>query len=118
MPTSNVICLIRDKVELIKDTEEPVKKIPDIETNNISGPSFNNSDGENSIAESESGSVENNEFEGSSVTDNEEHGVLDPHCVAENPTKISFHDITSAAFMIKSGIEYTPCTVSISILCN
>ncbi|XP_055678510.1 L-threonine ammonia-lyase [Lutzomyia longipalpis] len=35
--------------------------------------------------------------------------VADPHCVAENPVKISFQDITSAAFLIKSGIQCTPC---------
>lgn len=38
--------------------------------------------------------------------------VIDPHCLAEKPIKIKFQDITSAAFMIKSGIEYTPCTVN------
>lgn len=37
--------------------------------------------------------------------------VTDPYCLAEKPIKVKFQDITSAAFMIKSGIEYTPCTV-------
>lgn len=38
--------------------------------------------------------------------------LIDPFCVAEKPHVISFQDITSAAFLIKSGIEMTPCTVS------
>lgn len=37
--------------------------------------------------------------------------VTDPHCVAEKPVRITFQDITSASYLIKSGIEYTPCTV-------
>lgn len=37
--------------------------------------------------------------------------IMDPNCVAEKPYRITFQDITSAAFMIKSGIECTPCTV-------
>lgn len=35
--------------------------------------------------------------------------LLDPFCDPKNPQKISFHDITSAAFLIKGGIEKTPC---------
>ncbi|XP_059615789.1 L-threonine dehydratase catabolic TdcB-like [Phlebotomus argentipes] len=35
--------------------------------------------------------------------------VEDPYCVADNPVKISFQDITSAAFLIKSGVQNTPC---------
>lgn len=38
--------------------------------------------------------------------------ILDPHCDPNNPQKISFHDITSAAFLIKDGVERTPCPVS------
>lgn len=37
--------------------------------------------------------------------------VSDPCCSAENPVKISFQDITSASYLIKTGIEYTSCTV-------
>lgn len=37
--------------------------------------------------------------------------VSDPHCLADNPIKVNFQDITSASFMIRSGVEYTPCTV-------
>lgn len=36
----------------------------------------------------------------------------DPLCVAENPHKITFQDVTTAAFIIKGGVEYTPCPVS------
>lgn len=37
--------------------------------------------------------------------------ILDPYCVEENPQKITFEDITSAAFKIKCGIVNTPCVV-------
>lgn len=36
----------------------------------------------------------------------------DPFCNADNPQIITFQDVTSAAFKIKSGIEHTPCPVS------
>lgn len=39
----------------------------------------------------------------------ESEEMLDPFCDPKNPQKISFHDITSAAFLIKGGIEKTPC---------
>lgn len=35
--------------------------------------------------------------------------VEDPFCNAEKPQKITFQDVTSAAFMIKGGVEVTPC---------
>lgn len=38
--------------------------------------------------------------------------ILDPFCDPKQPQKISFHDITSAAFLIKDGVERTPCPVS------
>lgn len=38
--------------------------------------------------------------------------IVDPHCVAENPVRVTFQDITSASYLIKSGIEYTPCSVN------
>lgn len=41
--------------------------------------------------------------------------IVDPHCTAANPYKVTFQDITSAAFLIKSGIEYTSCTVKFAI---
>ncbi|XP_055608096.1 L-threonine dehydratase catabolic TdcB-like isoform X2 [Uranotaenia lowii] len=37
---------------------------------------------------------------------------LDPFCNADNPQIITFQDVTSAAFKIKKGIEYTPCPKS------
>lgn len=51
--------------------------------------------------------------------DNQEDGnqddgevqIIDPNCVAEKPYRITFQDITSASYLIKSGIECTPCTV-------
>lgn len=38
--------------------------------------------------------------------------IVDPHCVAEKPIRVTFQDITSASYLIKSGIEYTPCSVN------
>lgn len=35
----------------------------------------------------------------------------DPMCDADNPTKLQFEDVTSAAFKIKGGILSTPCMV-------
>ncbi|EDV92939.1 L-threonine ammonia-lyase [Drosophila grimshawi] len=38
--------------------------------------------------------------------------ILDPFCDPNNPQCISFHDVTSAAFLIKGGVERTPCPKS------
>lgn len=38
--------------------------------------------------------------------------IEDPFCNANNPLKITFQDVTSAAFMIKNGVELTPCPVN------
>ncbi|XP_017142318.1 L-threonine ammonia-lyase [Drosophila miranda] len=40
--------------------------------------------------------------------------ILDPFCDPANPRKISFHDVTSAAFLIRGGVERTPCPKSTS----
>ncbi|XP_067617595.1 L-threonine ammonia-lyase [Eurosta solidaginis] len=45
---------------------------------------------------------------------NTSDNVLDPFCDPANPQKISFHDVTSAAFLIKGGVERTPCPRSTS----
>lgn len=37
---------------------------------------------------------------------------FDPMCDKENPQKISFEDVSAAAFRIQSGITNTPCVVS------
>lgn len=39
--------------------------------------------------------------------------IEDPFCNAKNPLKITFQDVTSAAFMIKNGVELTPCPVNL-----
>lgn len=44
-------------------------------------------------------------------TAEQEQEFLDPFCNADNPQIITFQDVTSAAFKIKKGIEYTPCPV-------
>lgn len=54
-----------------------------------------------------------NEHPDSLDMDDNNPEIADPYCVADKPYKVSFHDITSAWFLIKSGIEYTPCTVII-----
>ena len=37
--------------------------------------------------------------------------IIDPFCDPKNPRRITFDDVTSAAFLIKSGVERTPCPV-------
>jgi hypothetical protein len=37
--------------------------------------------------------------------------VADPFCDEKNPKVISFQDVCQAAFMIKGGIDVTPCRV-------
>lgn len=54
--------------------------------------------------------VEDGEFE-SKLCDDECSEIVDPHCTATNPYKVTFQDITAAAFLIKGGIACTPCTV-------
>lgn len=39
---------------------------------------------------------------------------VDPFCDPNKPQRISFHDVTSAAFLIKGGVERTPCPVSVA----
>ncbi|CAK9813422.1 L-threonine ammonia-lyase [Anthophora quadrimaculata] len=51
----------------------------------------------------------NNNDHNSFHNDNE---LIDPFCVEENPHKITFEDISSAAFKIKGGIINTPCVKS------
>lgn len=53
------------------------------------------------------------EMQGSNIRDVTNYSdIVDPNCVAENPVQINFQDITSASYVIKSGIEYTPCSVN------
>lgn len=56
-----------------------------------------------------SGSI-SDDFE--STCHNEEEELTDPFCTEDNPHKITFEDITSAAFKIKCGIQNTPCVKS------
>lgn len=41
----------------------------------------------------------------------EQEVPVDEYCDPRNPQRISFHDVTSAAFLIKDDIERTPCPV-------
>lgn len=38
--------------------------------------------------------------------------VVDPFCDEKNPRIITFQDVCQAAFMIRGGVEVTPCSVS------
>jgi len=49
----------------------------------------------------------NTSVESLHITEGEE--ISDPFCNPDHPVKINFHDVTSAAFKIKGGVEYTPC---------
>lgn len=35
----------------------------------------------------------------------------DPLCSPNNVQQVSFQDVTTASFLIKGGVEYTPCPV-------
>lgn len=43
--------------------------------------------------------------------------VEDPFCLESSPLKLTFEDITSAAYKIKDGVIKTACTVSILFCC-
>lgn len=45
--------------------------------------------------------------------DNKLREVEDPLCSPNNVQKISFQDVTTASFLIKGGVEYTPCPVQL-----
>lgn len=47
--------------------------------------------------------------------DNKLRELEDPLCSPNNVQKITFQHVTTAAFLIKGGIEYTPCPVTIRI---
>ncbi|CAL7951034.1 unnamed protein product [Xylocopa violacea] len=51
-----------------------------------------------------------NDFDTSTFDKDEE--LVDPFCVEESPQKITFEDVTSAAFKIKCGVINTPCVKS------
>ena len=35
--------------------------------------------------------------------------MIDSFCVPEKPVKVTFNDVSAAAYRIKSGVEFTPC---------
>lgn len=41
-----------------------------------------------------------------------ESDLKDPQCDPENPIKVTFNDVSAAAYRIKAGIEMTPCNRS------
>ncbi|XP_055332151.1 L-threonine ammonia-lyase-like [Paramacrobiotus metropolitanus] len=38
--------------------------------------------------------------------------LFDPWCDPENPIQVTFEDVSAAAYMLKGGIQLTPCTLS------
>lgn len=42
--------------------------------------------------------------------------VEDPLCNPEQPVSVTFEEITSAAYKIRSGIVYTQCNVRIKVI--
>lgn len=36
---------------------------------------------------------------------------IDKYCDPNNPIKVTFNDVSSAAYRIKGGLDVTPCTV-------
>ncbi|XP_058821522.1 L-threonine ammonia-lyase-like [Topomyia yanbarensis] len=72
-------------------------------TNTLSNAKI--ADEQEKLHEKEQNGVKNN-FDGL------QEEFTDPFCNADNPQIISFQDVTSAAFKIKKGIEFTPCSKS------
>lgn len=54
--------------------------------------------------------VEDGEYE-PKMCDEKCREIVDPHCTATNPYRVTFQDVTAAAFLIKGGIACTPCSV-------
>lgn len=48
----------------------------------------------------------------------EEVDIEDPNCLETNPLKLTFEDITSAAYKIKDGVLKTACVVSTYLFFN
>lgn len=46
------------------------------------------------------------------IDDSVAETVADPFCDEKNPRIISFQDVCQAAFMIKGGVDFTPCRVN------
>ncbi len=38
--------------------------------------------------------------------------LVDQYCIPESPVKVTFNDVSAAAYRIRAGIELTPCTHS------
>lgn len=49
-----------------------------------------------------------------SLTDAVSETVEDPYCDERNPRIITFQDVCQAAFMIKGGVDLTPCKVAVN----
>lgn len=47
----------------------------------------------------------------------DEANLEDPLCTARTARKITFQDVTTASFLIKGGVECTPCTVWMGEMC-
>lgn len=50
-------------------------------------------------------------FEEKNVDASVAETVADPFCDEKNPRIITFQDVCQAAFMIKGGVDVTPCRV-------
>lgn len=51
------------------------------------------------------------EAKSETVNDSVAETVADPFCDESNPRVISFQDVCQAAFVIKGGVDVTPCKV-------
>lgn len=49
-----------------------------------------------------------------SLADSVAETVEDPFCDEKNPRIITFQDVCQAAFMIKGGVDLTPCKVAVN----
>lgn len=101
MPSSNAVCVGKQSVDIFNELRMPGDWMSAMSSDSGS------SEHQEKLSDSSSERGEDNSIEA-------DGHIADPNCVAENPYRVTFQDITSAAFLIKSGIECTPCTVSVA----
>lgn len=101
MPSSDTVHFGMQSVEIFDDLKAPEDCMSAASSNADSSEHHDKST--DSTSEHGDGEISN---------DIADINIVDPNCVAEKPYRVTFQDITSAAFLIKSGIECTPCTVS------
>jgi len=86
----------RKEKRAVRPDEPPRKRVKGVDTDNLK---IDNADKQQT-----NGHVNGNHS-------NPTEQILDPFCDPENPVKVSFHDVSAAAYKIKGGVQKTPCLV-------